>query len=93
HSNLTLHDWMNVFQFMDEHKYMLQHEVVAHFKNKSTGALVFTQPAFWRKLGQQVELEAHINAHPNTLSGKRPCIVTRPDVEKAKLTHLRMLLT
>ena len=35
------------------------------------------------KLKNRSELELRINDNPNSLSSKRPRIVTRPDVEKA----------
>jgi hypothetical protein len=41
--NLTLHNWMTVFAFMDMHKDIQQVAVVEHFKMKKDGALFFTQ--------------------------------------------------
>ena len=40
--NLTLHDWMTVPQFIDEHSTMSQQAIVKHFKTRAEGALRFT---------------------------------------------------
>ena len=83
--NLTLHDWMTVLQFVDEHPTMSQQAIVKHFKTRAEGALIFTQATLSRKLKPQMraELEACVSETPSALSSKRPHIVTRPDVEKA----------
>jgi hypothetical protein len=83
--NLTLHDWMTVLQFIDEHPAMSQQAIVKHFKTRVEGALIFTQATLSQKLKLQVraELEARVSETPTALSSKRPHIVTRPDVEKA----------
>ena len=83
--NLTLHDWMTVFQFVDEHPSMSQQAIVMHFKTQAEGALIFTQATLSQKLKPQMhaELEACVSQIPNALSSKQPHIVTHPDVEKA----------
>jgi len=83
--NLTLHDWLTVLQFVDEHPSMSQQAIVKHFKTRAEGALIFTQATLSRKLKPQmrVELEARISETPNAMSSKQPHVVTRPDVEKA----------
>jgi hypothetical protein len=81
--NLTLSDWLLVFQYIDEHPNILQSQVVEHFKTRRAGALFFTQSTLSRKLEQRAELKARGDANPNALSSKRPRIVTRPDVERA----------
>ncbi|KIO03903.1 hypothetical protein M404DRAFT_94526, partial [Pisolithus tinctorius Marx 270] len=48
--NLTLHDWMMVFAYIDEHPNSSQEDVVKHFATLQTGALVFTQSTLSRKL-------------------------------------------
>ena len=83
HQNLTLHNWMTVFAFVDKHPSMSQLEIVQHFATKADGALGFTQGTLSWKISEWEKLEAHVNAHPNALSTKWPCIVTHPDVEKA----------
>ena len=82
HENLTLHDWMTVFTFIDEHPEMTQSSIVRHFASKPN-ALIFNQCTLSRKLKSQEELEKCVTSHPNALSSKCPCVVTRPDVERA----------
>jgi hypothetical protein len=79
--NLTLHDWMTVFAFIDLHKDLQQAAVVEHFRTKKDGALLFTQSTLSRKIKMRAELEARVDSNPNALSGKRERVVTRPDVE------------
>lgn len=81
--NLTLHDWMTIFKFMDQHPSMAQTETVKHFGSKADGALIFTQGTLSRKVKQRPKLEECVDSHPTALSSKRPRAVTRPDVEKA----------
>ena len=83
HENLTLADWLTVFNFIDEHPGILQTHVVKHFKTRKEGALIFTQLTLSQKLEQHAELESHSDSNPSALSSKRPHIVTRPDVECA----------
>jgi hypothetical protein len=51
HDNLTLHDWMTVFAFIDAH--MPQAQVVTHFKTRQDSALVFDQSTLSRKLKER----------------------------------------
>ena len=81
--NLTLTDWLTVFKFIDEHPGISQAQVVNHFKTCKDGALIFMQPTLSWKLEQCTELESRGDSNPSALSSKRPCIVTRPDVECA----------
>jgi len=81
--NLTGHDWMTVYAFVDEHPGMSQGDVVWHFASKTTNALIFTQSTLSRKLKSRPDFEKHVASYPNGLSSKRARIVTRPDVERA----------
>ena len=83
--NLTLHDWMTVFQYVDEHPSMSQQAIVKYFETKAEGALIFMQATLSWKLKPRMcaELEAHMSETPNALSSKQPHVVTSPDVEKA----------
>ena len=87
--NLTLHDWLTVFTFIDSHPDTPQERVVEHFKTRREGALEFTQSTLSRKLKNRTELEQRVNSHPNALSGKRPRAVTSPEVEKALVFWVR----
>ncbi|KIK15869.1 hypothetical protein PISMIDRAFT_16207 [Pisolithus microcarpus 441] len=80
-SNLTLHDWLTVFAYIDAHPDMSQEAVVEQFKSRHDGALIFTQSTLSRKLRDCNKLEARIDQFPNALSSKRPCVVTHPDVD------------
>ena len=87
--NLTLHDWMTVFAFVDQHPGMTQGDIVKHFASKSDGALIFTQCTLSRKMKSREDLERRVISHPNALSSKRPRVVTRPDVERALVLWMR----
>ena len=54
--NLTLHDWMVVFAFIDDHPDMGQEAVVKHFASKMDGVLIFTQSTLSRKIKMRHEL-------------------------------------
>jgi hypothetical protein len=89
--NLTLHDWMTVFAFIDTHPTLSQEAIVEHFKSKVNGALIFTQSTMSRKIKQRKDLEACVHSNPTALSSKRPCIVTHPDVERALVLWVRSM--
>jgi hypothetical protein len=84
HENLTLFNWMMVYMYVDTLPQPInQGEVVIYFATRPEGALLFTQSTLSCKLWQCPEMEAHVESNPNALSCKRPCIVTRPDVDWA----------
>ena len=89
--NLTLHDWMMVFTYVDEHPDALQADVVKHFATQRTGALQFTQSTLSRKLKTRANLEQRVHDNPSALSSKRPRIVTQPDVEKSLVLWIRAM--
>ncbi|KAG2089013.1 hypothetical protein BD769DRAFT_1527567, partial [Suillus cothurnatus] len=74
--NLTLNDWLVVFAYIDTHPHQSQAKIVLHFEKELTGALAFSQSALSRALKRRPELEARINSNPNTLSSKRPRVVS-----------------
>jgi hypothetical protein len=76
--NLTLADWLTVFNFMDTHPLLSQSQVVDYFGSNKDGALVFQQCTLSQKLAKRKEVEEHIGSHPNTLSAKCVRVVTRP---------------
>jgi hypothetical protein len=82
-NNLTLFDWLTVFQYIDKHKETPQEGIVAYFRAQNEGQLIFDQSTLSRKLKIRHQLEACTNEHANALSSKRPRIVTRPDVDHA----------
>ncbi|KAJ3574251.1 hypothetical protein NP233_g1893 [Leucocoprinus birnbaumii] len=90
-SNLTLHDWLTVFAFVDEHPDMTQQQIADHFAaptpagkdGNTTPVSIFSQETLSRKLKMRPTLMARANKTPNALSSKRPHVVTPPDVEMA----------
>ena len=58
-------------------------DVVDYFATRPEGPLIFTQPTLSCKLQHRSEMEARVSSNANALSSKRPCIVTRPDVDHA----------
>ena len=82
-SNLTLHDWIVVFAYIDAHPGQSQDAIVEHFKTCHEGALIFNQSTLSRRLRDRKSLEQRVNEFPNALSSKRPRIVTHPDVDRA----------
>jgi hypothetical protein len=89
HENLTLHDWMTVFAFIDQHPGITQGDIMKHFASKSDGALSFNQCILSRKIKSWEELEKCVTSHPNAPSLECPCVVTRPDVERALVLWVR----
>jgi hypothetical protein len=65
--------------------------VVDHFSSLANGALKFTQSTLSHKIKQRQELEECMHSNPSALSSKCPCIVTRPDVERALVIWLRSM--
>ena len=91
HKNLTLHDWLTVFSFINSHPNTPQDRVVDHFKTLQEGALKFNQSTLSRKLKNHMELEQQVNSHPSALSGKCAQVVTSPEVEKALVLWVRSI--
>lgn len=69
--NLTLADWLFVFQWVDAHPRAAQTDVVRFFASKPDGALNFTQATLSRKLKMRSELESRQHAAADALSKKR----------------------
>ena len=82
-NNLTLSDWLTVFAYIDNHPHEPQEAIVNHFQTQVEGALFFDQSTLSWNIKKRPELEARVHQSANTLSSKCPCVVTRPDVEKA----------
>jgi hypothetical protein len=68
HKNLTLHDWITVFHFIDEHPTIGQADIVQHFRTRKEGALIFTQSTLsrklkrWRDEPRQTQMLYHLSA-------------------------------
>src|ERR1700733_9154173 len=85
--NLTLHDWMTVFAFIDAHQSMPQAQVVTHFKTRQDSALVFNQSTLSRKLKERGTLESRARDDPTALSSKRARIVTMPEPTEERISE------
>ncbi|KAF5313799.1 hypothetical protein D9758_019031 [Tetrapyrgos nigripes] len=85
--NLTLYDWLQVIDYIDDHPELTQLQIVNYFSScpdSEGGALKFSQGTLSKKLKSdaKAELRERAQSHPDALSGKRARIVTRPDVER-----------
>jgi hypothetical protein len=90
-NNLTVHDWLTVFAFIDTHTGISQASVCNHFHSLTEGALEFNQATLSRKLKKQEELKAYATSFPNAVSTKRARIVTQPDVDRALYLWFRSM--
>ncbi|KAJ7200987.1 hypothetical protein B0H12DRAFT_976474, partial [Mycena haematopus] len=85
--DLTYSDWIQVFDYIDDHPNVNQGGIVAHFSNcpdSEGGKLLFKQPALSKKLQQKEKIRALVaTAEPNVLSMKRARVVTSPEVDRA----------
>ncbi|KAL0564111.1 hypothetical protein V5O48_017943 [Marasmius crinis-equi] len=81
--DLTLANWLEVFDYMDAKPGLTQQQVVNYFASRPSGVLSFKQSALSKKLQKKDELRARVASHPNALLTKRAHVVTRPDVNQA----------
>ncbi|KIK88625.1 hypothetical protein PAXRUDRAFT_152252 [Paxillus rubicundulus Ve08.2h10] len=79
--NLTLSDWMHVYNFVDAHPTVTQAQIVQHFSSLKTGALLFDQSTLLCKLWEHPKMEAHVSDNPTVLLSKRSHIVTSPAID------------
>jgi hypothetical protein len=75
---LTLADWLLVYEYVDKHPASSQAEIVHYFATHAEGALEFSQ-----SVGNREEMEKRVESNPNALAGKRARVVTSPEVERA----------
>ncbi|KAJ6459198.1 hypothetical protein C8R47DRAFT_994754, partial [Mycena vitilis] len=83
--DLTYHDWIQVFNYMEEHE-LSQKQVVAYFRTRPDvegGKLSFTQSALSKKLQKKDEIRTLVAEDRNALSMKRARVVTCPEVDAA----------
>ncbi|KAJ6479841.1 hypothetical protein C8R45DRAFT_761573, partial [Mycena sanguinolenta] len=85
--DLTYSDWIQVFNYIDDHSSLNQNEVIAYFSSRPDskgGKLLFKQPALSKKLQQKDKIRTLVaTAEPNFLSMKRARVVTSPEVDRA----------
>ncbi|KAJ7321072.1 hypothetical protein DFH08DRAFT_625895, partial [Mycena albidolilacea] len=85
HQDLTYHDWLQVFEYMEEHD-RSQTQAVAYFATRPDadgGKLSFTQSALSKKLQKKTEIRNLVSQDRNALSMKRARVVTCPEVDAA----------
>lgn len=93
-SNLTLHDWLTVYQHCDSlPEGWRQSQVVEHFRNRKEDPLIFDQSTLSRKIKQRKEIEERVKAYPGALSSRRLRVVTAPQVEQALALWVQQMLS
>lgn len=80
---LTNHDWLTVFAWIDANPNRPQQDVVDHFANRREGSLQFSQGTLSRKLKKRGDIEAMVKVNPAALSARRKRVVVSPEVERA----------
>jgi len=80
---LTNHDWLTVFTWIDGNPGRPQQDAVDHFANRREGPLHFNQATLSRKLKKRGDIEAVVKANPAALSARRQRVVVAPEVEHA----------
>lgn len=87
--NLTLYDWLAVFDYCAKYPDLDQHQVTGYFKTRTEGPLLFSQSTLSRKLKQRDVLESRATLSVYALSTKRARVVTRPDIEAMLFDWIR----
>ena len=90
---LTNHDWLTVFVWIDANSHRSQQDVVDHFVNQQENALHFNQATLSRKLKKRYDIEATVKANPAALSARRQRVVVAPEVERALVLWVNDMLT
>jgi hypothetical protein len=90
---LTNHDWLTVFAWIDSNPHRSQQDVVDHFANQHEGRLQFNQATLSRKLKKRVDIEAMVKANPAALSARRQRVVVSPEVERALVHWVQDMLS
>ena len=80
---LTNHDWLTVFTWIDANPSRSQQEVVDHFANRQGSPLRFNQATLSRRLQKRADIELAVKANPAALSARRQRVVVSPEVERA----------
>ena len=90
--NLTLSDWLTVLKYIDEHPGISQGNIINHFRTGIDGALLFSQSVLSCTITKRAELEACSQSNPVAISSKQPRIVIQPDVERALVLWVHLML-
>lgn len=90
---LTNHDWLTVFSWIDDNPHRSQQDVVDHFGNRREGPLHFNQATLSRKLKKRCDIETMVKVNPAALSARRQRIVVAPEVERALVHWVQDMLS
>lgn len=89
---LTNHDWLTVFTWIDTNLHQSQQDVVNHFANRRENPLRFNQATLSRKLKKWGDIEATVKTNPAALSARRQRVVVAPEVERALVLWVEDML-
>jgi hypothetical protein len=89
---LTNHDWLTVFAWMDDNCGQSQQDIVHHFAIRRENPLLFNQATLSRRLKKWGEIEATVKANPTALSTRRQRVVVSPEVERALVLWVEDML-
>jgi len=79
-TQLTNHDWLTIFKWVDANIHRSQQDAVNHFANQES-PLRFNQGTLSRKLKKRTDIESAVKANPAALSARRQRVVVSPEVE------------
>ncbi|KAF9643910.1 hypothetical protein BDM02DRAFT_3103728 [Thelephora ganbajun] len=89
---LTNHDWLTVFAWIDVNPNQSQQDIVDHFANQGDSPLRFNQATLSRKLKKRGDIEQTVKANPAALSARRQRVVVSPEVEQALVLWVQDML-
>ena len=90
---LTNHNWLSVFTWIDANPRRSQQDVVDHFTNRQEDPLCFNQAILSCKLKKRGDIEAAVKANPAALSARRQRTVVAPEVEQALVLWVNDMLS
>ena len=89
---LTNHDWLTVFVWINTNPNRSQQDVVDHFVNQWDNPLYFTQATLSCKLKKKGDIKATVKANPAALSARRQRVVVAPEVKRALVLWVEDML-
>ena len=89
---LTNHDWLTVFTWIDTNPHRSQQDAVDHFANQQQNPLQFNQGTLSHKLKKRSDIEEMVKVNPASPPARRPRVVVSPDVERALVLWVNNML-
>ena len=86
---LTSHDWLTVFTWIDTNPYRSQQDVVDYFANRREGPLHFDQATLSRKSKNRGDI---VKVNPAALSARRQRVIVAPEIERALVLRVDGML-